>query len=302
MKKWLFSAWLWLSVVPLLSQTIEIRNRYRLFDDNRKGFHPVLNTAGNLLAFTSENYDGLWVYDCSNQSVVPVSDEPGAGFQPVFSEEGKIVYKNTVYKSKLKYDGLKSYDWQKKTVTTLLEPQRDLKPVQKDNQGVMALHNQQLLKVSSGKPEKTTPPYVWSDGRNLNIYTDGKTTVLNPVEDANGYIWASLSPNGKWIVFNAVAAGTYISDLKGNIIASLGYLNAPVWYGNEFVVGMQDKDDGYNVTESIVVMKSLNGKQTKQLSEPGQIAMYPTAAPIAQKVAYHTVDGDIYVVELNIIP
>ncbi|MDR1526334.1 MAG: hypothetical protein LBS46_01525 [Dysgonamonadaceae bacterium] len=284
MKKLQLSVLLLLSVIPLLSQTIEVRKHYRLLGDHRKVFHPVLNPTGNLLAFTTENYEGLDVYDFSNRSIRKVSDEPGAGFQPVFSEEGKLVYKHTVYKSKLKYEGLKSYDLQKKTIRTLLEPQRDLKSAQKDSPA-----------------EKTTSPFVWSDGRNLNIDKDGKTEILNPIENANGYIWASLSPNGKMIVFNAVASGTYVSDLKGNCIASLGYLNAPVWYDNELVVGMQDKDDGYNTTESIIVMKSLNGKITKQLSEPGQVAMYPTASSVAKKVAYNTTDGDIYVVELDII-
>ena len=114
MKK-LFVGTLWLlSVMPLSSQTINIEKSYRLLADNQKGFHPVLNVAGNLLAFTAESYEGLAVYDFSNQSVLQVSDEQGAGFQPVFSEDGKVFYNNTVYKSRLRYDGLKSFDLQKK--------------------------------------------------------------------------------------------------------------------------------------------------------------------------------------------
>ena len=102
------------------------------------------------------------------------------------------------------------------------------------------------------------------------------------------------------ILFHAVASGTYVSDLKGNIIASLGHLNAPVWYDNEFVVGTQSKDDGNNITESKVIMKNLSGSITKLLSKPEQIAMCPTASAAAKKVAYNTSEGDIYVLELNI--
>ena len=269
------------SVMPLSSQTITVGKSERLLAANQKGFHPVLNTAGNLLAFTTENYEGLEVYDFSTRSVLRVSDEAGAGFQPVFSDDGKLFFKNTVFKSRLKYEGLKSYDFSEKTVKEVLAPQRDLKPVQKS--GIA----------------KTTLPSVWSNGQNLNITKNGKTEILNPVENANGYIWASLSPNGQMILFNAVAVGTFVSDLNGKIIASLGYLNAPVWYGNEFVVGMQDKDDGYNITESKVILKNLAGSITKQLSEPGQIAMFPTASFLARKVAYNTVEGEIYVLELN---
>ena len=268
--------------MSLSSQTIKIEKSYRLFDNNQKGFYPALNAKGNLLVYTTENYQGLHIYDFSDKSALKVSDEQGAGFQPVFSEDGKIFYKNTVYRSQMKYEGLKSYDLQKKTVKEELEPQRNLRSV-------------------TPQPPKGGV-FVWSDGRNLNIHRDKKTEVLNPVENANGYIWASLSPDGQMILFNAVAVGTYVSDLKGNIITSLGYLNAPAWYDNEFVVGMQDKDDGYNVTESKIIMKNLAGNITKQLSEPGQIAMFPTASSAAGKVAYNTIEGDIYVLELEINP
>lgn len=282
MKNLFFSAILLLfSVMSLSSQTIKVEKSYRLFDTNQKGFHPVFNAAGDLLAFSTDNYDGLNVYDFSNQSIVKVSDESGSGFQPFFSEDNKIFYKNTVYKSKLKYDGLKSFDLRKKTVKEELTPQRNLKPVRKYG-------------------NKTTSPLVWSDGKNLNIDRNGETEILNPIENANGYVWASLSPNGQMILFNAVAVGAFVSDLKGNIISSLGYLNAPVWYDNEFVVGMQDKDDGNNVTESKVIMKNLAGNIVKQLSDSGQIAMYPTVSSVAKKVAYNTIEGNIYVLELKI--
>ena len=283
MKKLLLGALFLLSVMSLSSQTIAVGKSYRLLDGNRKGFYPAFNAAGNLLAFTTESYEGLDIYDFSNKSVLKVSDEQGAGFQPVFGKSGKIFFKNVVYKSKLKYEGLKSYDLKKKTVKKELEPQRNLKPAQKYG-------------------NKTTPLCVWSDGQNLNICKDEKIKVLNPIENANGYIWASLSPNGRMILFHAVAAGTYVSDLKGNIIASLGKLNAPAWYDNEFVVGMQDKDDGNNITESKVIIKNLAGNMTEQLSDPGQIAMYPTASSVARKVAYNTIEGDIYVLELDINP
>jgi len=276
-KKLLFSALLLFSVMSISSQTIKIEKSALL---DQKGFHPILNVSGNLLAFSSENYKGLNLYDFSNKSTLKVSDEPGAGFQPAFSDDGKILYKNTVYRSNLKYEGLKSYDLQRKTIKVELEPQRNLKPAQKYG--------------------NKTATLVWSDGRNLNIDRNGETKILNPIENANGYIWASLSPNGQMILFNAVAVGTFVTDLKGNIIASLGYLNAPVWYDNEFVVGMQDKDDGNDVTESKVILKNLAGTVAKQLSDSGQIAMYPTASSVAKKVAYNTIEGNIYVLELDI--
>lgn len=138
-----------------------------------------------------------------------------------------------------------------------------------------------------------------SDGSNLYIYRNNKIQKLNPVDGANGYIWASLSPDGKNILFTAAGSGTFVCDVDGKVVAKLGYLNAPTWYDNNFVVGMQDKDNGDFVTESKIVMKSINGKTEKVLSDPKQISMYPTASSVAKKVAYNTDKGEIYVVELK---
>jgi X-X-X-Leu-X-X-Gly heptad repeat protein len=300
MKKTLLSV-LFLGIsLSISAQTIEIRKSYRLLEQPQKGFHPTFNTNGNLLAFTTMNYEGLKVYDFSNHSVTVVSNEQGAGFQPTFDENHHLFYKNTTFQSNLKYEGLKSFDLQRKTSKTILEPLRDLKPIQKYNNGIMALHDQKLLKVAPSQPKEPTPPYVWTNGQCINIYQEGNTETLSPIPDANGYIWASLSPNGQMILFHAVASGTYVSDLKGNIIHSLGFLNAPAWYNNDLVIGMQDKDDGQNVTESKIILKSLDGQLIKQLSDPAHIAMFPAASSAAQKIAYSTPAGDLYIIELEI--
>ena len=279
------------------AQTITIEKTYRAME--QKGFHPQFNANGNLLAFTSESYIGLDVYDFTDKSFKKVSDEAGAGFQPIFSSDNaKVFYRNTVYEARLRKDGVKSFDIAKDARVEMLTPQRNMKQPQTYENGFLVMADTKLLKSTFGKTKAAIPNYVWSDGSNLNIYRNNKIEQLNPINGANGYIWASLSPNGKMILFTATAKGTFVCDLSGKIVAKLGYLNAPAWYDDNFVVGMQDKDDGQFVTESTILMKSIDGKTSKILSDTKQIAMYPTAA--TGKVAYNTLEGDVFVVELKI--
>ena len=281
----------------LSAQTITIEKTYRVLE--QKGFHPQFNANGNLLAFTSESYIGLNVYNFSDKSIEKVSDEAGAGFQPTFSTNNeRVFYRNTVYEERLRMDGVQSYDLAKKTRVEMLTPRRNMKQPQSYESGFLVFADTKLLKSTFGKTKAAIPNYIWSDGSNLNIYRNNKIERLNPIEGANGYIWASLSPNGKMILFTAAAVGTFVSDLNGKIVSKLGFLNSPIWYDDNFVVGMQDKDDGQFVTGSTILMKSIDGKIAKVLSDTKQIAMYPTAA--IGKVAYNTVQGDIYVVELKI--
>ncbi len=299
MKKLILFGILFQCIFAVTAQTITIEKTHSPIE--QKGFHPKFNSDGNLLAFTTESYVGLDVYNFANRSTVKVTAEAGAGFQPVFSNNNeRVFYKNIVYESRLRKDGVKSYDFAANKHVQMLDPRRNLKQPQAFQNGFMVYADTKLLKATTGRTTAPASEYVWSDGSNLNIFRNNKIYILNPIKDANGFIWASLSPNGKMILFTAAGQGTFVCDLDGKITARLGNLNAPVWYDDNFVVGMQDKDDGHFVTESKILMKSLDGKTEKILSSANQIAMYPAAASSAGKVAYNTIDGDIYVVELKI--
>lgn len=299
MKKLFFISIVCLCITSLAAQTITIEKTYRAIE--QKGFHPQFNTSGEMLAFTSESYVGLNVYRFTDKAVVKVTEEAGAGFQPVFSNNNdKVFFKNTIYESRLRKEGLKSYDFATNRHSEMLTPRRNMKQPQSYQNGVVVFAETKLVKSTFGRTKAPVKEYIWSDGSNLNIFRNNKIQRLNPVKGANGYVWASLSPNGKMILFTAAGEGTFVCDLNGKIVAKLGYLNAPVWYNDNFVVGMQDKDNGDYVTESKILMKSLDGKTEKVLSSSDQIAMYPTAAVTANKVAFNTAKGEIYVVELKI--
>jgi len=302
MKKNLLFGILLFGILTVSAQTITIEKSYRLLDEGRTGFFPLFNTAGNFLIFTGDGYAGLNVFDFSNGTIIPVTDELSAGFNPVFTDDGRVFFRYTVHRDRLRFDGVRSFDLRTRTTLDVIEPQRNLMALQSVGNSVMvAVDDNRLLRATARRSSATTnKPYVWSNMQNLNIHHNGQSRRLNPVDGANGYIWVSLSPNGKMILFTAVGRGTYVSDLDGNIITSFDHLSAPVWFGNKFVVGMIDKDDGHVITGSSILMKSLDGRVSKTLSPPNQIAMYPAASGAANKVAYVTDNGIIYILELSI--
>ncbi len=110
----------------------------------------------------------------------------------------------------------------------------------------------------------------------------------------------SLSPDASKILFTALGKGTFVCDLEGKIISEIGYLNAPIWYNDNFVVGMVDKDDGLRVVSSKITMRSLDGSVVKELSKANEIAMYPTASQQAGKIVYNTDIGELLVTEIEI--
>ena len=140
---------------------------------------------------------------------------------------------------------------------------------------------------------------VDNENLNLNLYRNGVKKVLKPHGEAN-YIWVSLSPNQEMILFNT-KHGTGICDLEGKEIINLGLdFDAPVWYGNDYVVGMDDNHDGYRNTESSIMIASIDGAIVQRLTQPDGFGMYPDVDAKSGRIVYNTEDGDIRLIQLNL--
>jgi len=286
------------------AQNITVSNRYEMNGSNAPArvFHPVFNTTGDKLLFSSDAYNGLSMYDTKTKAVTTISNDPGAGYEPLFdAQASKVFYRKTTFDKGRRMDAMVSYDISKNQKVQMLAPQRDLKLARNFHNGFVVTADRKMLKATFGKTNNAMPLYVTTQDLKIYLYKDQKFQILNPLNETDSrYLWVSLSPNGKMILFTAAGKGTHVCDLNGKVIATLGYLNAPVWYDDDYVVGMQDKDDGHVITSSKVMMVSLNGKVKAQISKAGEIAMYPAATAKSSKIAYNTINGKIQIAEIEI--
>ena len=136
---------------------------------------------------------------------------------------------------------------------------------------------------------------------NLVLYEDGNTVTLNLSEESR-YLWASLSPDQSKILFTKAGEGTFISDLQGNILLELGNANAPHWSpdGN-WIVYMDDKDNGYYYTASEIFVVSADGSKKYQITDTDhEIEMYPQWAPDMNGLIFHTITGIIKIAHLEV--
>lgn len=137
-------------------------------------------------------------------------------------------------------------------------------------------------------------PTLRCEGASVVLSANGKETVISPVDCEAGYLWASLSPDGKKVMFLAAGKGIYITDLKGNVLATPGNFEYPVWYGNDNIVVQNATDDGHQYHSSQIVMLSLDGKVRQDLTRPESMSMAPTASAAAGRIVYSTIDGRLY--------
>ena len=139
---------------------------------------------------------------------------------------------------------------------------------------------------------------VDNENLDLNLYRNGEKVVLKPHGDVN-YIWSSLSPDQTMILFNT-KFGTAVCDLNGKEIINVGNVNAPVWFGNDYIVGMNDQHDGYYFTSSNIVIASVDGSERQELTNPEEMGYYPDVDAKSGRIVYHTEKGQIRLMQLNL--
>ncbi|MGN0238642.1 MAG: Ig-like domain-containing protein [Paludibacteraceae bacterium] len=140
--------------------------------------------------------------------------------------------------------------------------------------------------------------YVTNDNLDINLYRNGKHTVLRPRGKEN-YIWSSISPDGTRILYNT-RYGTEICDLEGHILANVGELMYPQWYGDDYVIGHQETSDGHQYLSSCIAIAKADGSLLQPLTEPAELGMQPSAAARYGRVVYATLDGEMHLLQLNL--
>lgn len=286
----------------LLAQQPKVKNRYEIMPERTETkFYPVFNNAGDKLLFSNSGYSGLELYDFTKKEVSSISKAAGAGYEPLFAnDENKIFFRTTSFENNRRFDAIQSYEMNTQKVLQMLPPSRNVKQARNFHNGLLVMADKKLMKSTFGSTNKSIPNFVTTDDLRIILYRNNVRYEMNPLRDPESrYLWVSLSPNNNKLLFTAAGKGTFVSDLDGKIIATLGYLNAPVWYNDEFVVGMNDKDDGHVVTSSEIKLVNINTKAATVVSNNKHVAMYPAASGNAKRIAYHTNDGKIFVLELE---
>lgn len=269
-------------------------------EGNKAAFFPVLNRTGDLLLYSSGVYSGLQLHELATQKNITISTEAGAGYEPIFDlTNNRIFYRYSTFENGRKFDGMQSYELKTGKTVPMLSPRRELRQMRGYNNGFLVAAEKQLLKVTFGRTDNDDLYFVTTEDLKMVLVKEGRKHYLNPLQmDESRYIWVSLSPDNNRILFTAAGKGTFICDLQGKILHRLNYLNAPVWYDANYVVGMNDKDDGHVVTASTIELVNIKTNERTPVSRKGEIAMHPTAAGQAGKIAYHTTEGKIFVAEV----
>ncbi|MBR5087211.1 MAG: hypothetical protein IKX31_09435 [Muribaculaceae bacterium] len=258
----------------------------------------AISPNGDYLLLCSQSQEGLIKLDLTTGKSKTLTTARGAGFGTRISDDGEIAAFQEVSfnQDRLLMRSVKSIDLKSGTTQTLLQPSREYQGFDLQRDVVATVANKQVsMKSLKSGNAIASRPIVSNSNLKLMLTVNGSTRQFTPNGDQFSYIWASISPNGKRILYYVSELGCYSCRLDGSDMVKLGEIRAPQWLDDNTVVGMRDYDDGITITSSTIVAKNLDGTE-QRLTGDDIIALYPQVTDKAGKIAFSTIDGEIYII------
>jgi Tol biopolymer transport system component len=299
MKKPILLFLLIVALSGLSAQQMVVQSISKLsFSESGGYFYPKFSPDAAYLLLTSASYSGLQQFTLADQQLRELSSDPGAGYNVQVSADGtRLLYTKIEMVDRLRYNSLQSLSLSTGEKRQLTAPGRDAIAPSFSTDKPVYVKSKALQREGVATAE--LKPVLTIEDRKMVVYSASGRKVLDPVGNDASYIWPSFSPDGKKILFTAAGRGSFVCTADGKNLVSLGRLNAPVWLNQNWVVGMNDRDDGGRVVESTLWAVTTNGKIRQQLPTPdGLIAMYPAVSPDGSKIAFNSDRGEIFMMQV----
>lgn len=251
---------------------------YTALDLPAGSHHPVLSPDGSKLLFSTDNHTGLSSLDFDSGEIVVLDEGASAGFQPVFSADGKTVYYRTAeMRDGLLYRDARSYSFAEGKTRRLAAPSRE-----------------KIELVSLAKSD-----FAIADYRELKVRRNGVEKRLNPIADSHSYLWASLSSDSEQLLFTEPFKGVFVSNADGsNARCLISKGDYAAWAGAHTVVVVVSHDDGYVVTDSrLVAIDTITG-EIETLTDPEVIVGEATAGNDGT-VVFTDIEGKMFIFNIN---
>lgn len=273
----------------------------------------AISHDGSFVLLTDDTYNGLARLDLATGAAEVITTATGAGIDPSLSaDDSHVAFRDVTYsETHRRLTAVQVADLSTRQLTRVVPHSREV-------QGV-AISGDAAVAVVAGQPARraitaaTTTgarraraasaerPVLSIASEQLMITRGGTTTLLSPCgTDGCSYIWPSLSPSGKHVMFYLVGRGIYTCNLDGSDLHFVADLHAPVWYSDDVIVAMNDVDGlDTQVSSEIIAVRLSDGERQTLCGGSDLIAMYPVANAATRRIAFTSRDGAPHLITLR---
>ncbi|MDZ7399437.1 MAG: hypothetical protein ONB37_04640 [candidate division KSB1 bacterium] len=300
--------------LPASAQPWKAGNPIKLIGGDGLYFmHPVFSPDGTKIAFTTSNYQGLWIMNADGSGAKEISDEPAAGFGFEWSSDSKaIVTRVAKFEKWYRFNAVKVFDLERgesRFITNFRTLMPGLPHWGAGDEKIYMYGRGKLEVYDSGKRatalQKSAIPAVSA------FLKDDQIAIGNPAaKDYQVYepikgercINLSLSPDRSRVAFEIMGGNMYVMRIDGTDLNDLGRGHRPQWSpDSQHLIYMVTNDDGYRYLSSDLYIIKTDGTGKSRLVFPeDKLEMNPHWSPDGKKIVFDVLnEGAIYVVELT---
>ena len=259
-------------------------------------FQAVYSPTGKDIYLTNQGYNGIWKYSIQENSITEITRDAGSGFNFVVSQDEKqIAYRRTLQSSNSMQ---RTQEIVEKNLSTMEEK---VITTGDDLQTPVFIKN--TLSYTNLRTKKTILPasavsaiaVLGIEDQKIILAKNGKKEIFDPLPNGR-YIWPALSPDQSKLVAVEMDRGAFIVSIDGKNIVRIRRCNAPIWSrSGNWVIGMEDIDNGHTIIGSEIIAVSADGKTKLHLTETtDRMEMYPSCSPTENKILVTTSVGEVF--------
>lgn len=255
---------------------------------------PQFSPSGGSVFYTDTDGNGIWEYTLRTRTARRITSDARSGLSYSISQNGQsLAYRRTVQERPVRKQAVVLINLSRRT-SSVIESGPDVSmPVFSANTPVYTIKSS-----TRGLSGATGVTVLGIENTKIAISTNGKKTILDPLGNGS-YIWPLLSPNKRQLVVYDMDRGAFVCDVNGSNVTMIGKRDAPSWTrSGNWIVFMDDRDDGHRLLSSDLAAVSPDGKSVVQLtSTAAMFEMNPSCSPTENKIVCNAADGSIVILE-----
>lgn len=235
---------------------------------------PAPSPDGRYLAFTRENFKGLFLFDLETGELREISNLNGSGFGFVWSRNGLLAFRGSTGKLKRKHIiGVAHDDGVVEVASTLLDDV-SLPLWSGEDLGYVVWDKEPRMKTAGpyGRALFDEMVFCHPSGRPVFFDNDLKIVHSGEIRDGKVYFLPRMSRDGSRYLLHSLDGHLYLGKIGGRTLTDIGEGSGARFARNdEWVIFERTRDDGHTITSSDLYLYEIGTKATYRLTDTKEI-------------------------------
>jgi Tol biopolymer transport system component len=266
--------------------------------DESHFMNPVFSPDGARLAFTADNYTGLWLARSDGGSIAQISRDPGAGFSFRWSNDGSaLIARVSRFDGAMRSNAIKFFDLTSNSERLLTEYKTGILGLPQwspDDRTVYYFDQERMASAATGlaaaslKKMAAKPSMIMQIDRLAWFSpTEGGNRLVSGLESER-IITLEPSPDGHQLALEILGGPICVIDADGRNLLRLGNGDRPRWSPDgDYLIYMITTDDGHKITGSDLYVIRPDGSGLVPLTATKDISeMNPCWSPDGKRIVY----------------